>query len=107
MSIDDASQRRREIGRRVARWRARCGLTRTQFADFCGRSLSLVDEVESGELGLPHMPIRDRVGEVLNLFCRAPARASDEEMNRKRVAYRADANRLRMCGTPSRLEWMR
>ncbi|MGH3692759.1 MAG: hypothetical protein ACRDRX_01935 [Pseudonocardiaceae bacterium] len=66
MSIDDASERWREIGWRVARWLARCGLTRTPFADFCRRSLSLLDEVESGELGLPHVPMRDRVGEVLN-----------------------------------------
>lgn len=66
MSIDDASERRREIGQRVACWRVRCGLTRTSFADFCGRSLSWVDEVESGGLGLPHVPKSDQIGEVLN-----------------------------------------
>lgn len=45
--IDDASERRRDIGWRVARWRPRCGLTRTQFAGFCGRSLSGVDKLRA------------------------------------------------------------
>lgn len=64
MPIDDASERRSEIGRRVAHWRARRGLARRQFADFCGRSLSSVDKVESGERGLPRVPMRERVAEV-------------------------------------------
>lgn len=67
MSIDDASERRREIGRRVARWRARRGLTRRQFADLCGRSLSWVDKVESGERGLLRLPMLERVAEVLHI----------------------------------------
>ncbi|MGH3718812.1 MAG: helix-turn-helix domain-containing protein [Pseudonocardiaceae bacterium] len=67
MSIDDASERRREIGRRVARWRARRGFTRGQFAELCGRSLSWVDKVESGERGLLRLPMLERVAEVLHV----------------------------------------
>lgn len=67
MSIDDAYERRREIGRRVARWRARRGLTRRQFADLCGRSLSWVDKVESGERGLLRLPMLERVADVLHV----------------------------------------
>ncbi len=71
MPIDDASERRSEIGRRVARWRTRLGLTRLgltrrQSAGFCGRSLSWVDKVESGKRGLPRVPMRERVAEVLH-----------------------------------------
>jgi len=66
-STDDASERRREIGRRVARWRARRGLTRRQFADLCDRSLSWVDKVESGERGLLRLPMLERVAEVLHI----------------------------------------
>ncbi|MGH4026615.1 MAG: helix-turn-helix domain-containing protein [Pseudonocardiaceae bacterium] len=64
---DDAYERRREIGRRVARWRARRGLNRRQFADLCGRSLSWVDKVESGERGLLRLPMLERVAEVLHV----------------------------------------
>ncbi|MGH3753180.1 MAG: helix-turn-helix domain-containing protein [Pseudonocardiaceae bacterium] len=67
MSSDDASERRREIGRRVARWRARRGLTRRQFAEQCERSLSWVDKVESGERGLLRLPMLERVAEVLHI----------------------------------------
>ncbi len=67
MSIDDASERRREIGRRVARWRARRGLTRRHFADLCGRSVSWVDKVESGERGLLRLPMLERVADVLHV----------------------------------------
>ena len=67
MSIDDGSERRREIGRRVARWRARRGLTRRQFAELCGRSLSWVDKVESGERGLLRLPMLERVAEILHV----------------------------------------
>lgn len=67
MSVDDTSERRREIGQRVARWRARRGLTRRQFADLCGRSLSWVDKVESGERGLLRLPMLERVAEVLHV----------------------------------------
>lgn len=67
MSVDDAYERRREIGRQVARWRARRGLTRRQFADLCSRSLSWVDKVESGERGLLRLPMLERVTEVLHV----------------------------------------
>jgi transcriptional regulator with XRE-family HTH domain len=67
VSIDDASERRREIGRRVARWRARRGFTRQQFADLCERSASWVDKVESGERGLLRLPMLERVAEVLHV----------------------------------------
>ena len=67
MSLDDAYERRREIGRRVARWRGRRGLTRRQFANLCGRSLSWVDKVESGERGLLRLPMLERVAEVLHV----------------------------------------
>jgi transcriptional regulator with XRE-family HTH domain len=67
VSIDDGSERRREIGRRVARWRVRRGLTRRRFAELCGRSLSWVDKVESGERGLLRLPMLDRVAEVLHV----------------------------------------
>lgn len=67
MSIDDAHERRREIGRRVARWRARRRLTRRQFAELCDRSLSWVDKVESGERGLLRLPMLERVAEVLHV----------------------------------------
>lgn len=67
MSSDDASERRREIGRRVARWRTRRGLTRRRFAELCERSLSWVDKVESGERGLLRLPMLERVAEVLHV----------------------------------------
>lgn len=67
VSIDDGNERRREIGRRVARWRARRNLTRGQFADLCGRSLSWVDKVESGERGLLRLPMLERVADVLHV----------------------------------------
>jgi transcriptional regulator with XRE-family HTH domain len=64
---DDASERRREIGRRVARWRTRRGITLGQFAELCDRSLSWVDKVESGERGLLRLPMLERVAEVLHV----------------------------------------
>lgn len=67
MSVDEGSERRREIGRRVGRWRARRGLTRRRFAELCGRSLSWVDKVESGERGLLRLPMLERVADVLHV----------------------------------------
>jgi len=67
VSSDDASERQREIGRRVAQWRARRGLTRRRFAELCERSLSWVDKVESGERGLLRLPMLERVAEVLHV----------------------------------------
>ncbi|MBV9141027.1 MAG: helix-turn-helix domain-containing protein [Pseudonocardiales bacterium] len=65
--MDDASERRREIGRRVAQWRVRRGLSRGRFAELCERSLSWVDKVESGERGLLRLPMLERVAEVLHV----------------------------------------
>lgn len=67
MSIDDSGERRREIGRRVAWWRARPGLTRRRFAELYDRSLSWVDKVESGERGLLRLPMLERVAEILHV----------------------------------------
>jgi len=66
-SINDTSGRQREIGRRVAWWRTRRSLTRRQFADLCGRSLSWVDKVESGERSLLRLPMLELVAEVLHI----------------------------------------
>src|SRR2546423_12925224 len=65
--VDDDGARRREVGRQVARWRARRGLTRQQFADLCGRSSSWVDKIERGERALLRLPMLERVAEVLNV----------------------------------------
>jgi transcriptional regulator with XRE-family HTH domain len=67
MSSPDAYQRRREIGRRVAYWRTRRGLTRQQFADRVGRSVSWVDKIESGERALLRLPLLEQVAEVLHV----------------------------------------
>lgn len=67
MASPDAPERRREIGRRVAYWRGRRGLTRQQFADLVGRSVSWVDKVESGERALLRLPLIEQVAEVLHI----------------------------------------
>jgi transcriptional regulator with XRE-family HTH domain len=43
------------------------GLTRRRFAELCGRSLSWVDKVESGERGLLRLPMIERVAEILHV----------------------------------------
>lgn len=63
--LEDDAERRRDVGRRVAAWRRRRGLTRQAFADRCGRSLSWVDKIESGERALLRLPMLERVAEVL------------------------------------------
>lgn len=78
MPVDDASERRRAIGRRVARWRARRGLTRRHFAALCGRSSSWVDKVESGERGLLRLPMLERVAEVLHVSVDALTCVADD-----------------------------
>src|SRR5437763_12998664 len=65
--VDDDGARRREVGRQVARWRQRRGLTRQQFADLCGRSPSWVDKIERGERALLRLPMLERVAQVLNI----------------------------------------
>src|SRR5215813_7351669 len=64
---DDDATRRLDVGRQVARRRQRRGLTRRQFADLCGRSLSWVDKIERGERALLRLPMLERVAEVLNV----------------------------------------
>lgn len=85
--VDDAGERRREIGQRVARWRTRRGLTRRQFADFCGRSLSWVDKVESGERGLLRLPMLERVAEVLHVSVEALTEPPDLDRLARQVTY--------------------
>ncbi|MGH3801396.1 MAG: helix-turn-helix domain-containing protein [Pseudonocardiaceae bacterium] len=82
VTIDDSDERRREIGRRVARWRARRNLTRRQFADLCGRSLSWVDKVESGERGLLRLPMLERVADVLHVSVETLADTSEVRQSR-------------------------
>lgn len=57
----------RVIGRRVNQWRVRRGLTRAQFADRCGRSVSWVDKIEAGERNLVRLPMLERVAAVLGI----------------------------------------
>jgi transcriptional regulator with XRE-family HTH domain len=60
-------ERSREIGRRVGQWRVRRNLTRQQFADRVGRSLSWVDKVESGERALVRLPMLEAVAQALDI----------------------------------------
>jgi transcriptional regulator with XRE-family HTH domain len=64
---DEDAARNLNVGRQVARWRQRRGLTRQQFADLCGRSPSWVDKIERGERALLRLPMLERVAEVLNI----------------------------------------
>src|SRR5204863_8925146 len=65
--VDEDAVRRLEVGRQVARWRKRRGVTRQQFADLCGRSPSWVDKSERGERARLRLPALQRVAEVLNV----------------------------------------
>lgn len=67
LMIGDDTARHLQVGRQVARWRQRRGLTRQQFADLCGRSPSWVDKIERGERALLRLPMLERVAEVLNI----------------------------------------
>ncbi len=57
----------RTIGRRVNYWRTRRNLTRAQFADRCGRSVSWVDKIETGERNLLRLPMLERVAAALDI----------------------------------------
>jgi transcriptional regulator with XRE-family HTH domain len=59
--------RNRNIGRRVSYWRARRGLTRQQFGDLVGRSVSWVDKVETGQRGLVRLPMLEVVATALQI----------------------------------------
>jgi transcriptional regulator with XRE-family HTH domain len=52
-------------------WRKRRNLTRKQFADLRGRSVSWVDKVEAGERGLSRPPTLERAAEVLSISAAA------------------------------------
>ena len=55
------------IGMRVRQWRRRRGLTRQQFADRIGRSVSWVDKIESGDRALVRLPMLERVADALGI----------------------------------------
>lgn len=67
MTSADTPERRRATGRQVAYWRKRRSLTRQQFADRIGRSVSWVDKIESGERALLRLPLLEQVASVLQI----------------------------------------
>ncbi|WP_026416985.1 helix-turn-helix domain-containing protein [Actinomadura oligospora] len=71
-----------EIGRRVAYWRERRGMTRRHFADRVGRSLSWVEKIEAGERGLVRLPVIERVADALQISWRVLV--DEEEAERAR-----------------------
>ena len=66
------------IGGRIKRLRERRGLLRPMFADLCGRSVSWVEKIESGERNIDKLPMLEQVATVLNVtvddLIGAPAR---------------------------------
>ncbi|NJC82685.1 helix-turn-helix domain-containing protein [Planosporangium mesophilum] len=75
--------RNRDIGRRVSYWRARRGLTRQQFGDLVGRSISWVDKVETGQRGLVRLPMLEAVASALQIDVAA---LTDDDVARRAVA---------------------
>jgi Helix-turn-helix domain len=59
-----------EIARRVTYWRRRRGLSRREFAERVGRSVSWAEKIESGERALARIPMLERVAEVLQIDVR-------------------------------------
>lgn len=57
----------RELGRRIAYWRRRRGLTQLIFADRIGRSKSWVVKVEGGARSAGRLPILDAICDVLQV----------------------------------------
>lgn len=57
----------RELGRRIAYWRRRRGMTQLLFADRIGRSKSWVVKVESGARSAGRLPILDVICDVLQV----------------------------------------
>ncbi|WBB51351.1 helix-turn-helix transcriptional regulator [Verrucosispora sp. WMMA2044] len=55
------------IGRRVARWRVRRGMTQQMLADRLGKSKSWVDKVERGARRLDRYPTIQQIGDVLRV----------------------------------------
>jgi transcriptional regulator with XRE-family HTH domain len=56
-----------ELGRRIAYWRRRRGLTQAVFADRIGRSKSWVEKVEQGARSAERLSILDMICEVLRI----------------------------------------
>src|SRR4051812_5470285 len=83
--------RSRDIGRRVSYWRTRRGLTRQQFADLVGRSMSWVDKVETGQRGLVRLPMLEAVATALQVDVAA---LTDDDVAR-RAAQSPDAVEVR------------
>src|SRR3954471_9177025 len=77
---DGMDSRNRDIGRRVGYWRSRRGLTRQQFADLVGRSMSWVDKVETGQRGLVRLPMLEAVATALQVDVAA---LTDDEVARQ------------------------
>jgi transcriptional regulator with XRE-family HTH domain len=57
----------RNIGRRVAYWRERRNMSRQQFADLVGRSLSWAEKIEAGTRDLVRLPMLRRAADVLQV----------------------------------------
>jgi transcriptional regulator with XRE-family HTH domain len=79
---DGVDSRNRDIGRRVSYWRSRRNLTRQQFADLVGRSMSWVDKVETGQRGLVRLPMLEAVATALQVDIAA---LTDDEVARRAV----------------------
>jgi transcriptional regulator with XRE-family HTH domain len=88
---DGMDSRNRDIGRRVSYWRTRRRLTRQQFADLVGRSMSWVDKVETGQRGLVRLPMLEAVAAALQVDVAA---LTDDEVAR-RAARSPDAVEVR------------
>jgi transcriptional regulator with XRE-family HTH domain len=56
-----------ELGRRIAYWRERRGMTQQLFADRIGRSKSWVEKVEAGRRSADRLSVMETVCEVLRL----------------------------------------
>ncbi|MCP2342734.1 helix-turn-helix domain-containing protein [Actinomadura rupiterrae] len=73
-----------KIGRRVAYWRERRGMTRRHFADQIGRSLSWVEKIEAGERSLVRLPMIERVADALQVSWRVLVDDDEAERARRR-----------------------
>src|SRR5882724_10071807 len=60
-----------QIGAHVRYWRLRRGLNRQQFAQRVGRSVSWLENVESGERALVRLPMLELVAEALGVTVEA------------------------------------
>src|SRR3954453_835567 len=76
---DGMDSRNRDIGRRVSYWRSRRGLSRQQFADLVGRSMSWVDKGETSQRGRVRLPMLEAVATALQVDIAA---ITDDEVAR-------------------------